>query len=86
MLEKLGMTVIRHPFGDHHQYIAPDFEFDRTFPLVMTEKDAVKCRTECSRMGLDEDASWYVPVNCKMSGDLASRVIEKLKTEGWLNG
>lgn len=44
MLRAQGIDTIEHPFPDHHQYSQKDFLFDDNFPIVMTEKDAVKCR------------------------------------------
>lgn len=43
-LEHAGLTVIRHPFPDHHAFGPADIAFDDDFPVLMTEKDAVKCR------------------------------------------
>ncbi|GAA5074886.1 tetraacyldisaccharide 4'-kinase [Lysobacter panacisoli] len=44
MLRDYGIAVVPHAFADHHQYRAEDFEFgSRELPVLMTEKDAVKC-------------------------------------------
>lgn len=42
-LESLGLTVQGQPFPDHHQFQEKDVETDNQ-PLLMTAKDAVKCR------------------------------------------
>ena len=42
-LEEKGLSIIRHPFPDHHSYSASDLRFDDHFPILMTAKDAVKC-------------------------------------------
>ncbi len=55
-LEGLGVTVIPHPMADHHAYRAGELAFDDGRPLVMTAKDAVKCR------GLAPDESWVLEV------------------------
>lgn len=39
-----GITVIAHAFEDHHQYTAEEIQFDDDYPVLMTAKDAVKCR------------------------------------------
>ncbi len=39
-----GLTASLHPFPDHHPFTPADFGFDDGRPLLMTEKDAVKCR------------------------------------------
>jgi tetraacyldisaccharide 4'-kinase len=35
---------VEHPFPDHHAFEPADFEFSEALPVLMTEKDAVKCR------------------------------------------
>ena len=44
MLRARGIGVVPHAFADHHRYVAADFEFGSQLPVLMTEKDAVKCR------------------------------------------
>jgi tetraacyldisaccharide 4'-kinase len=44
MLRDRGIAVVPHAFSDHHAYVAADFEFGSKLPVLMTEKDAVKCR------------------------------------------
>ena len=39
-----GLKIVPHPFPDHHMFSAADLEFGDTLPVVMTEKDAVKCK------------------------------------------
>lgn len=43
-LTQLGIAAELHVFPDHHAYSASDFQFANNLPVVMTEKDAVKCR------------------------------------------
>ncbi|MCH9770335.1 MAG: tetraacyldisaccharide 4'-kinase [Gammaproteobacteria bacterium] len=42
-LEKLHLDFIPHPFPDHHQFKADDINFGDDI-VIMTAKDAVKCR------------------------------------------
>lgn len=42
-LRRLGMSVIEHPLPDHHPIGPRDLHFGDDLPVVMTEKDAVKC-------------------------------------------
>ncbi|MCC4598633.1 tetraacyldisaccharide 4'-kinase [Xanthomonas melonis] len=44
MLRARGIGVVPHAFPDHHVYTAKDFSFGSRLPVLMTEKDAVKCR------------------------------------------
>ena len=56
-LENLGMDVEPHAFEDHHPFDAADLDFNDDLPVVMTEKDWVKCRHFVS------ENCWYLPVD-----------------------
>lgn len=56
-LRDAGLVPIEHPFPDHHAFAAADFAAMRGAPILMTGKDAVKCRALCLA-----DA-WEVPVD-----------------------
>lgn len=43
-LEALHWRPVPHPFADHAAYAPQDLRFTPALPLLMTEKDAVKCR------------------------------------------
>jgi tetraacyldisaccharide 4'-kinase len=58
MLKQHGMDIIPHSFADHHRYTKQDFTpMSGATAIIMTEKDAVKCR----ELGLEN--AWYVPVD-----------------------
>lgn len=42
-LRGVGIDVTEHAFADHHAFVAGDFAFGDTAPVLMTDKDAVKC-------------------------------------------
>ena len=42
-LNSMGARVIKHIYPDHHRYSVQDIQFEPTAPIVVTEKDAVKC-------------------------------------------
>jgi len=44
MLRGARIGVVPHAFGDHHDYQPGDLHFGSQLPVLMTEKDAVKCR------------------------------------------
>lgn len=71
-LEGRGLEVIAHPFADHHRFSEDDLRFDSDDPVVMTEKDAVKCE-RLARPGL-----WYVPVRAVVADELACRILARL--------
>ncbi|MFA5493358.1 MAG: tetraacyldisaccharide 4'-kinase [Porticoccaceae bacterium] len=43
-LASLGLAVKLHPFPDHHRFVAEDLVFDDGRAVILTAKDAVKCR------------------------------------------
>lgn len=55
-----GIDIIPHPLADHAELSTSDVEFADDLKVVMTEKDAVKCRH------LELDEHWYVPVEVAM--------------------
>ncbi len=56
LLEQEALAVECHAFPDHHQFSAEDIIFEDDNPILMTEKDAVKC------MDFATDKHWYVPI------------------------
>jgi tetraacyldisaccharide 4'-kinase len=42
-LRASGIDVVEHPFPDHHAFAVSDLDFGGAAPVLMTEKDAVKC-------------------------------------------
>jgi tetraacyldisaccharide 4'-kinase len=72
MLESHGMRVIPHPYRDHMQLTLRQLDFGDDLPIVMTEKDAVKCS------GLAVNNCWYVPVTVKFPNAGRSRWLEEL--------
>jgi tetraacyldisaccharide 4'-kinase len=71
-LMQQGYQVIPHPFPDHRAFRARDLEFGDALPLLLTEKDAVKCRAFAAHN------RYYLPVNARLSqaftDDLLSRI------------
>jgi tetraacyldisaccharide 4'-kinase len=55
-LAQLGVKVVPHPFPDHHPFRAADLEFGDDAPVLMTEKDAVKCKR------FAKPQHWILPV------------------------
>ncbi|MFP5358334.1 MAG: tetraacyldisaccharide 4'-kinase [Gammaproteobacteria bacterium] len=45
LLREAGLDLVEHAFPDHHPYRAAELDFGDGRPVLMTEKDAVKCRT-----------------------------------------
>lgn len=72
-LSGLGLTVERHPFPDHHLYEPGDFTAMRGAPIVMTEKDAVKC------LDIPLDDAWYTRAAIELDEEFDDKLIELLK-------
>lgn len=70
-LKTFGIEVIPHAFPDHHAYALTDISFGDDLPVLMTEKDAVKCRAWASPQ------HWSVPVNAEL-GVADSALVRKL--------
>jgi tetraacyldisaccharide 4'-kinase len=68
-LRDLGIEVIEHAFPDHHAFRASELAFADDLPVLMTEKDAVKCAQFASAR------LWYVPVTAHFSDGDAQRLL-----------
>jgi tetraacyldisaccharide 4'-kinase len=62
MLRGYGIEVVGHPLPDHARLQAADISFPDGRPVLMTEKDAVKCA------GFAGPQHWYVPVTASFEG------------------
>jgi tetraacyldisaccharide 4'-kinase len=72
-LTAAGVKVVPHAFPDHHRYRASDLEFDEPLPLLMTEKDAVKCRPYAAA------ERWCLPVTASFTGMDGSALLARLQ-------
>lgn len=43
-LRAAGLDVVEHAFADHHAFNASELDFGDGLPVLMTDKDAVKCQ------------------------------------------
>jgi tetraacyldisaccharide 4'-kinase len=67
-----GIELIEHPFPDHHAFTAADLRFDDDLPVLMTSKDAVKCR------GFVQPHWWSVPVRAVLPDSFFDAVYERI--------
>ena len=70
MLRAAGLTVYEHPMPDHHAFKSGDLNFGDSLPVLMTEKDAVKCAA------FADERCWYVPVTAEFAEDEAVKLID----------
>lgn len=73
LLERHGIDIKPHPFPDHHLFQIEDLQFDDDLPILMTEKDAVKCRRLSCR------DCWVVHVDAQPDADFVHRLNIALK-------
>ena len=78
-LQQQGVkTVAEIAFADHHAYSEPELA-GLTLSgqcLLMTEKDAVKCR------GFARDNWWYLPVEAQLSGAALAPLLDDITRLG----
>ncbi len=72
-LRGLGIEVEPHPFPDHHDFSAADLEFPDQAPVLMTEKDAVKC------VRFAAPDRWYVPASAAPDERLGPEILALLE-------
>lgn len=73
-LRASGLGVIEHSFPDHHEYLRKDIIFNDNLPVIMTEKDAVKC------FRYQNENMWYLPVAITLPKNIESQFIELLES------
>lgn len=73
-LRELGMHVRPQPFPDHYAFSADDLAFAGDEPVVMTQKDAVKCRAFAG------DNFWYLPVEAQVEPALGQCILAMLES------
>lgn len=67
-----GIDVVAHPFPDHHRYNAAELAFGDNLPVLMTSKDAVKCRAFAT------SAMWVVPARAALPETFLDAVAARL--------
>jgi tetraacyldisaccharide 4'-kinase len=68
MLRAVGISVIEHALPDHAKLRIDDISFADDLPVLMTEKDAVKCRD------IAGPHHWYVPVSVAFAAGDAEKL------------
>jgi len=69
-----GIAVIEHAFADHHRFAPAELDFGDRLPVLMTDKDAVKCR----RFALAH--WWRVPVRADLPPAFHDALRQHLET------
>lgn len=71
-LQHLGLTFGAYAFPDHHAFSPADLAFDDADVIVMTEKDAVKCRLFAT------EKCWTLRVDAEIDPAFGELVLRKL--------
>jgi len=72
-LRGMGLNVIPHPFPDHHAFQPGELEFSDDRPLIMTEKDAVKCQPFANAR------CWVLAIEAQPDVALGEQILNRLK-------
>lgn len=72
-VESQGIQAQCHSFADHYAYQAADLQFADKRPILMTEKDAVKCQAFATA------DMWYIPVSARIDDRLAESLLNQLR-------
>jgi tetraacyldisaccharide 4'-kinase len=74
LLRQASIEVIATVFPDHHNYRIDDFRsLQKGLPIIMTEKDAVKCG------GMTLENTWYLSVDAQMPYDWEQNIVRQAK-------
>ncbi|MDB2544408.1 tetraacyldisaccharide 4'-kinase [Woeseiaceae bacterium] len=70
LLERKKLSIEKHYFRDHQKYLLNDLSFNDDLDILMTEKDAVKCKK------FKNGRLWYVPVDLMFDGNHQTWLID----------
>jgi len=72
-LKKSGLDIIEHAYPDHYPFKKSDLDFGEIQPIVITEKDAVKCQ----RFYLHN--VWYQPIKAVLDNQFTEQLLVMLE-------
>jgi subfamily B ATP-binding cassette protein MsbA len=72
LLSRLSFEFDKNPFPDHHKYNKRDLYFLDHLPILMTEKDAAKCKH------FNNSKIWYLSIEAKIESQFIDRLEEKI--------
>jgi tetraacyldisaccharide 4'-kinase len=71
-LRAAGLDCVEHRYPDHYALQGPDICFEDALPVLMTEKDAVKCRP------FAQAQHWYLPVTAAFEPADAQALLRRI--------
>ena len=72
LLRSLGLNIVEHIFPDHYLFKAADIDFGDNSLVIMTEKDAVKCKE------FADERHWYLPVSAQLPEEFGEELMKLL--------
>ncbi len=74
-VQGLGFSPLCHPFPDHYRFTAGDLRFAAGNTLVMTYKDAVKCKSFANA------DCWYLAIDAELTADFQQRLLTDIRAK-----
>lgn len=72
-VQSLGYAPLCHPFPDHYRFTAQDLRFATGNTVVMTYKDAVKCKS------FAEADCWYLAIEAELTEEFRQRLLADIR-------
>jgi len=72
-LKQHDIQLVEHEFADHHPYTETDLAFDDQHPILMTEKDAVKCQT------FADARMWFIATETTVTNSLFTAIEQQIR-------
>ncbi|MGH8258793.1 MAG: tetraacyldisaccharide 4'-kinase, partial [Steroidobacteraceae bacterium] len=69
-LKRQGLRIVEHAYPDHHPFARGELDFPDELPILMTEKDAVRCASFAT------PRQWYVPVEAQLAEADAAALLD----------
>lgn len=79
-LRHARLRILEHPFPDHHAFQPRDVRFPQDLPVLMTEKDAVKCQA------FAQEGFWFVPVSARLEPAFEENLLKRLASIAMAKG
>ena len=71
-LREMGLDIVEHAFPDHYRFTRKDIDFGPKSFVIMTEKDAVKCRE------FADERYYFVPVEAELPEEFDQAFLAKV--------
>lgn len=75
-LKQQGLQLTTHSYPDHYDFKANDLLFNDDKTVIMTEKDAVKCK----KLVTDNRKYWYLPVKAQLDDGFDQQFLNHMES------